>query len=88
MCLKCKERDVDAQYLGETSCSTYDRVIQHHRESRSKGGDEDKSHMRYHRDTYHPGEDMKDMCQIRVLKAHKSAFIRMISEAILIRKVY
>ena len=71
------------KYVGESSRSAYERGLEHARDLEELKKD---SHMLKHYFSMHEGEKVEDMdFGMRIVKAHKTAFNRQISESVIIQ---
>ena len=82
ICTRCEEQGIVAHYIGQSSNSIYDRGLQHTRDIKSKP---DKAHMLQHALEFHKGDDPRKLFKMQLIKPHRTAFSRMIHEAILVR---
>ena len=71
------------KYIGESSRSAYERGIEHQNDWENL---KDDSHMVKHYIECHEEEEMEEMIfGMRIVKAHKTAFTRQISESVIIQ---
>ena len=80
-CITCEEESNSSEYIGETSRSLYYRALEHQKANLKMKED---SPMWTHRLERHNGEESE--FKIELIKTHKSAFNRQISEGVWIEQ--
>ena len=81
-CKQCKEEGNPMWYVGESSRSSRERGGEHKNDFDKRSDD---SHMLKHLEVAHPGQETP-LFEFRVKAAFKSALVRQVTEAVLIRR--
>ena len=84
VCLLCKEKGTDAQYIGETSLSGFERANVHVDEGVRRL---DKSHINIHLQSDHPDYNgtPREAFGMRIVREHQTAYLRELHEVVLIQ---
>ena len=79
--LKTQETNTPSLYVGESSRSLQERMVEHWSSYRRK---EEGSHIRKHQEQHHPDKDPRFL--VKAISYHRTALSRQIREAVRIRK--